>query len=537
MASQVKPDAPKPTAKVPSSKASAVRPTVPPPPKATLKKAPVSGSTDASHTAAAAPMPASRLSQMAASGASLVLHILVLLTMALIINPVPPEEKALAIISSAPEVAEEFEDEMVEEMPDQPQTDQEITDAVVLPDAVVVEDVKVISTADDMDAAPLSVELADFSTESAPSTDLLSTVGAIGGKSSGLGGRSGVQRAALVASGGGNGQSETAVEKALKWFIAHQLPSGGWAFDLSQCPSCKGQCKNSGHRNDICASTAMALLPFLGRGYTHKEGPYKKQLEQGISFLASMVMQGKGKGYSGSGNLYSQGIAGIVLSESYAMTQDKRLREPAQLALNFIMDAQDPVGGGWRYEPRQAGDTSAVGWQIMALKSGNMAYLNVNPLIIKKSVEFLNSVQEDDGAAYGYTGPGAGGATSAVGLLCRMYLGWKKDHPALQRGVDRLAKIGPGKDLYFNYYATQVMHHMEGPNWVAWNEKMRDSLIKAQATKGHEEGSWYEGFDGGHGAADCGRIFCTSLSTMILEVYYRHMPIYAQQSVDEDFKE
>ena len=181
MASQVKPDAPKPTAKVPSSKASAVRPTVPPPPKATLKKAPVSGSTDASHTAAAAPMPASRLRQMAASGASLVLHILVLLTMALIINPVPPEEKALAIVSSAPEVAEEFEDEMVEEMPDQPQTDQEITDAVVLPDAVVVEDVKVISTADDMDAAPLSVELADFSTESAPSTDLLSTVGAIGG--------------------------------------------------------------------------------------------------------------------------------------------------------------------------------------------------------------------------------------------------------------------------------------------------------------------------------------------------------------------
>jgi hypothetical protein len=248
-------------------------------------------------------------------------------------------------------------------------------------------------------------------------------------------------------------------------------------------------------------------------------------------------MEGKGKAYGSGGNLYSQGIAGIVLSESFAMTQDKRLREPAQLALNFIMDAQDPVGGGWRYEPKQPGDTSAVGWQIMALKSGNMAYLNVNPLTIKKSVEFLNAVQADDGASYGYTDPGNGAATSAVGLLCRMYLGWKKDHPALQRGVDRLAKMGPSNDLYFNYYATQIMHHMEGPNWIAWNEKMRDKLVTAQETKGHMEGSWFKEVDGGHGAGAAGRIYCTSLATMILEVYYRHLPIYGQQSIDEDFKE
>ena len=232
--------------------------------------------------------------------------------------------------------------------------------------------------------------------------------------------------------------------------------------------------------------------------------------------------------------MYSQGIAGIVLSESYAMTQDKRLAIPAQMALNYIMAGQDPVGGGWRYAPKQAGDTSAVGWQLMALKSGNLAYLEVSPIVIKKAVEFLNSAQGDDGATYGYTGPGAGPATSAVGLLCRMYLGWKKDHPALQRGVERLAKMGPSKDLYFDYYSTQILHHMEGDMWVAWNAKMRDMLVTSQATKGHETGSWYTGVEGGH---PVGRVYCTSLSTMILEVYYRHLPIYGQQSVDEDFKE
>ena len=172
------------------------------------------------------------LKQTPAMAVSMIVHVVVLLMMALIINKVPPEEQPRVITSTAPEVAEEFE-ELAEDMPqEQADVSEEVSDAVVLPDAVVVENVTVISTADDLDAAPLSVELADFSNESAPSSDLLSTVGAIGGKSSGLGGRSGVQRQQLVQSGGGNGQSEAAVEKALKWFIEHQMLDGGWSFDL-----------------------------------------------------------------------------------------------------------------------------------------------------------------------------------------------------------------------------------------------------------------------------------------------------------------
>ncbi len=45
------------------------------------------------------------------------------------------------------------------------------------------------------------------------------------------------------------------------------------------------------------------------------------------------------------------------------------------------MAAQDPIGGGWRYEPHQPGDTSVTGWQLMALKSGQMAYLTVDPAV------------------------------------------------------------------------------------------------------------------------------------------------------------
>jgi hypothetical protein len=38
-------------------------------------------------------------------------------------------------------------------------------------------------------------------------------------------------------------------------------------------------------------------------------------------------------------------------------------------------------------------------------------------------------------------------------------------------------------------------------------------------------------------AGATGRLYCTLLATMILEVYYRHLPIYGTQSVDDEFRE
>jgi len=185
--------------------------------------------------------------------------------------------------------------------------------------------------------------------------------------------------------------------------------------------------------------------------------------------------------------------------------------------------AQNP-GGGWRYTPGQKGDTSVVGWQVMALASGKSAGLPVPAQTLIGVRRFLNQVTPDEGVTYGYDKPSTKPSTTAIGLLCQMYLGWNREHPSLASGVEYLGKRGPDRgNMYYNYYATQVMHHWGGEEWKKWNDVMREQLVTTQIKKGHGSGSW--NVADSHGGAG-GRLYMTCLATMTLEVYYRHLPLY-----------
>lgn len=338
-------------------------------------------------------------------------------------------------------------------------------------------------------------------------------------------------RASLLKERGGSAESENAVGKALGWLARHQVPDGGWNFDHRVGP-CQGQCDHHGSlENARAGATGLALLPFLGAGQTHRGGDHKDVVKRGLAFLVQNMKNNKqgGGDLADGGSMYSHGICAIALAEAYAMTRDKDLMLPAQMAVNHIIYAQDPTGGGWRYSPRQPGDTSVLGWQVMALRSAQLADLKVPQGTLAGASKFLDSVQMERGAKYGYTGPGPAAGTTAVGLLSRINLGWEKDGAALQQGVAYLSQTGPSKgNMYYNYYATQIMSHWGGDEWDKWNKGMRDFLINEQSKQGHQEGSWF--MDGGdHGAGVGGRIYCTSIAAMILEAYYRHPPIYGTE--------
>ena len=475
---------------------------------------------------------------------SAVVHALIVLLMAFL-QLAPPKKSTTAVIEAkVPEETQEIEDFEEQTVPIL-KLDPELTQgtstadfATAVTQDLVDTDTPVDVAVADPDMAQMSVDdFADIADRTAP-RDAMAEVGAAMGKSA-FANRGAAMRSAANLTGGGTKASDIAVGKALKWLAEHQNPDGSWNFDHRQGP-CRNRCGNAGDMTDCrTGATALALLPFLGYGITHKEGEYKDTVERGLYFLVTQmkVSNGAGNLMQGGGNMYSHGLAAICLCEAYAMTNDRKLAKDAQLAINFIEYAQDRVGGGWRYVPHQPGDTSVVGWQLMALKSAAMGNLTVHSTTLTGVNNFLNSVQQDDGAVYGYVDPGAGEATTAVGLLCRMYMGWKKDHPALKRGVEYLANQGPSEDgrFYYNYYATQVLRHYEGPLWEKWNTKLREHLVRTQSQTGHQTGSWYiEGPE--HGIHAGGRLYATSMATMILEVYYRHLPLYRESSVEDDFE-
>ena len=88
--------------------------------------------------------------------------------------------------------------------------------------------------------------------------------------------------------------------------------------------------------------------------------------------------------------------------------------------------------------------------------------------------------------------------------------------------------------MYYNYYATQVMHHWGGDEWANWNGVMRDQLIRTQKTAkdGHMHGSW--DLADPHGGTG-GRLYMSCLCIMTLEVYYRHLPIYRREGLKVEF--
>jgi hypothetical protein len=356
--------------------------------------------------------------------------------------------------------------------------------------------------------------------------------------------RTGSAKQSLLEAGGGTAESERAVAAALAWIARHQNRDGSWS--LNHQPRCKGVlCNGPGADNAPGAATAFGVLPFLAAGQTHKtEGPYKDNIYRGIHWMVGhQKPNGDLSVTEGQTQMYSHGLATIMLCEAYGMSHDKRLETPAKAALHFIETCQDQQTGGWWYVYRQpGGDTCQFGWQLMALKSGMMAGLlpPSSHACFDLAKKWLDSVGQ--GASKGLfsyrPNQGPTDTMTAVGLLCTQYLGAKPGDPRIIGGtrflMANLPSASNGK-VYYWYYATQVMHNQPGPDWDKWNRQQRTVLLETQCEeKGCANGSWDPQKGMPEWASYGGRLMMTSLAALTLEVYYRYPPKYASGQQDEN---
>lgn len=373
-------------------------------------------------------------------------------------------------------------------------------------------------------AAPPEVEIVAHGTQSASDRPTTQVGIELQGREEGM-------KKALLAAYGGNATTEGAVQLGLEWLAKYQQRDGAWSL-IGPYPT--------GAANDNenqAAATAMALLAFQGAGITHLSGKHQKNVARGWDWLLE-EQDGNGSFFHEGPyhhHFYTQGQCTIALCEIYAMTKDARFKEPAERAIKYILASQS-TEGGWRYSPGGDSDLSVTGWILMALQSARMGGLEVPQDNLRRIERFLDKIALNGGSRYPYRrGEEVKLSMTAEGLLCRQYLGWKQKDPRLVDGIEfitrseNLINFNKNRDAYYWYYATQAVHHMEGEYWKRWNEVMRQAIPEQQIKTGKEAGSWdplkptrdqWEA----HG----GRLYVTCLHIYMLEVYYRHLPLYSK---------
>lgn len=344
-------------------------------------------------------------------------------------------------------------------------------------------------------------------------------------------------REQIAEQGGGSAQTEKAVRKALAWLATAQSDNGGW--DASKYGAGKEQ-KVMGHdrggagANADTGVTGLALLAFLGSGHSHRTGSYTQEVAAGLEYLRQQ--QRRDGSLFGEAELfarmYCHSMATFAVCEALALTKDPRLEPMANAAVRFGLTMQHPTDGGWRYRRGDTGDTSQLGWQVMTLKSAELAGINVPPATWTRVESFLRRVRRGSSgglACYRPETPTTRTMT-AEALFCRQLLQPGASDPltpaATAEAIASLREEMPDKsrrNLYYWYYATLALHNAKGTSpaaaeaWEEWNEALTAVLVTTQ----QDDGSWDNDTTwGGYG----GRVYTTALSAMCLEVYYRYSP-------------
>jgi hypothetical protein len=335
------------------------------------------------------------------------------------------------------------------------------------------------------------------------------------------------KRLARLREGGGKEITEDAIVKGLMWLKNNQDSDGGWG-DNDKTSDGKRPGYGASHKH---AMTGMALLAFLGHCELQDSPQFGPTVQKAIDFLTSQPpdqMIG-----SGGPAAYCHGIRTYALCEAYTMTKIPKLKEYAKRAASFMIKGQNE-NGGWAYGfgkgPVAHTDLSVTGWCIQGLKAAALTGIPIEGLdeSMDKAIEYVKKCQADDGKFKYKMDSGPKSSLTGTGILCLQI--WKNAKSAeAKKGLDwieqNISKNDSQKewkniDIYGWYYHAQACFQATGAGgdkyWRAWNRDFQKIVTKAQS----EDGNWKSGKHF-HGDTE---IYCTTMTILMLEVYYRYMP-------------
>ena len=359
------------------------------------------------------------------------------------------------------------------------------------------------------------------------------------------------ERSARLAASGSGPSAEDAILAALAWLARHQDADGGWRVtgftELCEKPGCP----NVGCEDYNTGVTSLALLAFLGAGYSpaSKEeladptDPKKKwkpgeAVKKGLARLRVKQLKNGCVGDNDLKFIYTHAAATLALSEAAGMTGAAEDKAAATKALEYLLDARNPLSA-WRYAHRsEKSDTSVTGWCVIALHGATQAGLWKPDKDVRDAVlGWMDGVTTPPGLRAGYNGAGTGKvfvpgkndafahheSMTAISVLSRKLLAPDdKESDKLDDGIALLARDPPENkpnliDSYYWFWATVAVHRVDGPagpRWRKWIEASNKALLSSQLDKGCMQGSWDPGVD--RWGFEGGRVAVTALNALTL---------------------
>jgi hypothetical protein len=293
-------------------------------------------------------------------------------------------------------------------------------------------------------------------------------------------------------------QVELIYQRGLQYLAKNQNDKGAWNDGVGGEPGVVGLC----------------IAAFLAHGEDPVNGPYAKNIRQGIDYIISQQAK---NGYIGS-SMYNHAFATKALAESYGVVNDPRIAPALKLAVELILSSQKKNNSkAWRYTPdSRDADTTVTGCQMVTLFAARNAGIEVPDESIRQGLAYLASCRGRDGE-YGYTSAGSGQPTlTAIGILC-LSLAKERDSKGYLASVAQLKKHMDYRDrnypYYYEYYMSQALFHADETVWKEWNARN----IRYLATIQNPEGSF---------PGNIGTSFNTAGALLSLALNFRFLPIY-----------
>lgn len=346
-------------------------------------------------------------------------------------------------------------------------------------------------------------------------------------------------------------QIDRASAQGLRFLASQQTKNG--AFDT--------------HLNGTMGVTGLATLAFLAHGHLPGSGPYGDALDLAVEFMTrsqkengllstvgpnGKLVRQRMEHRMGVATAYNHAIAGLALSETYAMQNgtkesatDSKLQQAIErgLTASIIMQRwpknRPEDEGGWRYmhpHHRIDSDLSIVGWNLKFLRSAKNSGFDVPDKSIDAAVGYVLRCYTTSFGTFEYTVSREDKRSRAMAGAAILALAHTSRHnkPEAKAAADWILKNGftrynqpagsrggLSNDRYHYgvFYCCQAMYQIGGRHWNSFFPPTVRTLVENQ----NQDGSWQaeRGRD-----AHYGRSYTTALSLLALASPNQLLPIY-----------